>query len=336
MTDAGRWGRRTPCRRPPHAGHGSGIRRAFLAAIVLASSVHADDTPLARGELVIADHGGRAIAGRLHRLPPGGTPRVIETDMPLALPTAVAIDRDGTLVVAETRLDEPGRVVRVDPTTGSVSVLADGWPLISPTGLAIDDGGDVLIADLDAGSRLDFARGSLAGTGAIYRFSRARGVPVLVSHDCCPWNASGVAVLPSGRLVVVDMGFAVFTGDGALAFVDPTTGIQRVRATSLPLLDPWGVAVGPAGTLFVTETTNPQLGNAAILAIEPARGTVSVLSTGHPIADPRGLALTPDGDLVVADSASAAVYRIALPDRSFEVLMAGDPLVQPYGVAVAW
>jgi DNA-binding beta-propeller fold protein YncE len=307
-----------------------------VIAVVVSTSVATAEVALAPGEIVIADRGGAGVSGALYRLVAGGVPRAIATTEPLLKPTAVAIDRDGTLVVADLRrLDEPGHVVRVDPVSGAVTVLADGWPLLSPIGVAIDDAGDVLVADLDAGSRLDFAHGSLAGTGAIYRIPHTIDAAVLLALDCCRWNASDVTIAPTGELAVVDLGFAVFSGDGALALVDPRTGIQRPIATSIPLLDPSGVVIGPGGALVVTEATNPQPGNAAILAIEPVTGTVTVLSTGAPITDPRGIATTPTGDLVVADSAARAIYEIDLPQRTLTVLTRGDPLVVPWDVAVA-
>jgi DNA-binding beta-propeller fold protein YncE len=311
--------------------------RGPVAAVVviLAAAAHADDTRLAPGEIVVADRGGAGVAGALHRLAPGGAPRPIATSEPLAIPTAVAVDRDGTLVVADLRRKEPGRIVRVDPASGAVTTIADGWPLLAPTGIALDAGGDVLVADLDAGSRLDFPSGSLAGTGALFRLAHATGVPVLLSLDCCRWNAGAVAPMPDAMLAVVDMGFAVFTGDGALALVDPTTGVQHAVATSIPLLDPSGVVADASGTLFVTEATNPQRGNGAILAIEPRTGTVTVVVSGHPIVDPRGIALTPEGDVVVADSGSCTIYRVTGWPRSFEVLADGPPFVDPWGIAVA-
>ena len=317
-----------------HAVGALSLVRLAALAIVLATAARADDVPLAPGEIVVADNGGRGFAGALYRMPIGGAPRHIETSAPLEIPTAVAIDRDGTLVVAEIRRDAPGRIVRVDPRTGALDVLADGWPLLTPMGVAIDDRGDVLIADLDAGSRLDFARGSLAGTGAVYRLPRG-GTPMLLSQDCCRWNASALALMPKGRLAVVDMGFQVFQGDGTLTIVDATTGVQRPIATSRALLDPSGVAADALGTIYVTDATNPQVGPGAILAVEPRSGATTLLSSGAPITDPRGIALTVDGDLVVADSAAVAVYRVGFPERTFAVLAQGDPLVRPFGIAVA-
>ncbi len=311
------------------------VRRLVAAAVaLLAATGRADDVPLVSGEIVIADRGGSGIAGALYRLPPGGMPRPIATSEPLGMPSGVAVDRDGTLVVADARADEPGRIVRVDPATGAVVPLASGWPLITPFGVALEESGDVLVADLDAGSRLDFPRGSLAGTGALYRIPRATGVPALLSLDCCRWNAAALTSTPTGELAVVDLGFRVFEGDGALTLVDPTTGVQRAIATSIQLLDPSGIVAEPTGTLLVTEATNPQVGNAAILAVEPHTGTVTTLATGHPIADPRGIAIDATGDLIVADSAARAIYRITRPDRHLEVL-ATTPLFSPWGVAIA-
>ena len=296
--------------------------------------VNAGEPVLAPGEIVVADRGGQGIRGALYRFEIGAVPRVVVTSEPLVMPTAVAIDRDGTLVVADLRRDEPGRIVRVDPTTGAVTPIADGWPLLTPIGLAIEASGDLLVADLDAGSRLAFPRGSLAGTGAIYRIGQTVGVPVLLTIDCCTWNASAIAAMPTGDLAAVDLGFDVFTGDGALVLVDAITGVQRPIATSLPLLDPSGIVADGSGPLLVTEAANPQIGNAAVLAIEPRTGTVTTIATGAPISDPRGIAMTASSDLVVADSAARAVYRIALPDHTLDVL-ATTPLVTPWGIAVA-
>jgi sugar lactone lactonase YvrE len=308
----------------------------LLAAVAVAGGAAAAAPPLVPGDLVIADRGGQGIAAGLYRLSPGGMPQRIETSEPLFLATAVAIDRDGTLIVADVRLDRPGRVVRVDPASGVVTAIADGWPLLAPSDVLVDARGDVLVADLDAGSRLDFPGGaSLAGTGAIYRIARDTGVATLLTVDCCRWNASAMATTPTGHLAVVDLGFAVFTGDGALTLVDPDTGVQRTIATSAPLLDPSGIVVEASGTMLVAEATNPQQGNAAILAVEPRTGTVTTISTGAPIADPRGVAITTDGDLVVADSGSRAVYRIRMPDHMLEVLAQGPPLRNPWGIAVA-
>jgi sugar lactone lactonase YvrE len=310
------------------------VRRFVTAVVLIAATVRAHDVVLVPGEIVIADRGGSGIAGALYRLPPDGVPRPIATSEPLGLPSGVAVDRDGSLVVADARFDEPGRIVRVDPVTGGVTTLAEGWPLITPSAVAIEQSGDVLVADLDAGSRLDFARGSLAGTGALYRLPLATGVPALLSLDCCRWNAAAVTQTPTGELAVVDLGFRVFEGDGALVLVDPTTGVQRPIATSIPLLDPSGIVAEPTGSLLVTEATNPQVGTAAILAVEPRTGTVTVLATGHPIVDPRGIAITPTGDLIVADSAARAIYRITRPDRRVDVL-ATTPLRSPWAVAIA-
>jgi len=131
------------------------------------------------------------------------------------------------------------------------------------------------------------------------------------------------------------MGFQVFQGDGTLTIVDATTGVQRPIATSRALLDPSGVAADALGTIYVTDATNPQVGPGAILAVEPRSGATTLLSSGAPITDPRGIALTVDGDLVVADSAAVAVYRVGFPERTFAVLAQGDPLVRPFGIAVA-
>ena len=306
----------------------SDVRRLAVAAVaLLVATAHADDVPLVPGEIVIADRGGRGIAGALYRLPPGGVPRPIATTEPLGMPSGVAVDRDGTLVVAEARADEPGRIVRVDPATGAVVTLAGGWPLITPIGIALEESGDVLVADLDD-SRLDFPRGSLAGTGAIYRVPRASGVPALLRPRLLPLERRRRA--DAGRRArLVDLGFRVFEGDGASSS-SSTTGVQRAIATSIAPRSlrrrrGWARSSSP----------EPQsTGRRRDPRRRAAHRPVTVLATGHPITDPRGIAIDPTGDLVVADSAARAVYRITRPDRHLAVL-ATTPLFSPWGVAIA-
>jgi sugar lactone lactonase YvrE len=308
--------------------------RWLLAAVAVAGAGFAAEPPLGPGELVIADRGGQGIAAALYRLSPGGTPRRIETSEPLVLATAVAIDRDGTLVVADVRLDEPGRVVRVDPTSGALTTIADGWrssrrTRSSSTSVATCWSpiwtADRASTSCPAVSPAPAPSTGSGGTRASHRCSRSTAVAGMPARS---------RRRPTGDLAVVDLGFSVFTGDGALTLVDATTGVQRTIATSTPLLDPSGIVVEAAGTMLVTEATNPQPGNAAVLAIEPRTGTVTTISTGAPIADPRGLAITNDGDLVVADSGAHAVYRIAMPDHFLEILAEGPPLRNPWGIAV--
>jgi hypothetical protein len=289
------------------------------------SSCHrrARDDALAPGEIVVADNGGRGFAGALtaaHRR----RARAIER----AAARHPDRSRDRPRRHARRRRDPSRRAGphrRVDPRRRH-GRTADGWPP-SPMGVAIDDRGDVLVADLDAGSRLT-SRGSLAGTGAIYRLRAA-------ARRCCSARiaAAGTQALMAGAGSRSST-WASRCSRATLTVVDATIGVQRPIATSGHCSIRRHRA-DALGTLYVTDATNPQIGPGAILAVEPRSGETTLLSSGAPITDPRGIALTAAGDLVVADSAAVAVYRIGFPERTFTVLAQGDPLVRPFGIAVA-
>ena len=51
----------------------------------------------------------------------------------MASPRAVAVSAAGEVFVAAM---SAGQVVRVDPMTGAIDVVAEGDPLVSPSGLA--------------------------------------------------------------------------------------------------------------------------------------------------------------------------------------------------------
>ncbi len=93
-----------------------------------------------------------------------------------------------------------------------------------------------------------------------------------------------------------------------------------------PLERPFGVAIGPAGELFVAD---PDL---RIVARVRAGGGLDVLSCrGREWAAPMALAVAPDGALLVADAGAAEVVRIGRGGRC-AAIGAGE-LERPTGVA---
>ena len=231
-----------------------------------------------------------------------------------------------------------------------------GSELDEPTGVAVDSGGDLVIADtancrvrvLAAGNATLFGQAmtaghlyTVAGTGVCG--SAGQGGPVAASQL---WNPVAVAVDSAGDLLVADngdqsvllapartgtyYGTAVGAGDIGVV-VGGTGGYQPYLADGVPavgeaaeLNDPRGLALGPTGALFVTDslmqvirvvpsTTGTLFGRAmtagdlysvaGALPVAtpegPGNGTRWVLTR---MGTPVGLAVSPSGKLYYSDA----------------------------------
>lgn len=192
----------------------------------------------------------------------------------LNFPTAVVVNEDGHLYIADTMNH---RIRRVEAGTGRITTIAglglprfggDGGPsktagLNEPAALAIGRA-RLYIAD-QSNNRvraIDLTTGmisTVAGTGsAAYN---GDGIPATEATLAGP---SGLAIGADGTLYIAD------TFNGRVRAIDPTTGIIRtvvgdgeeyryqgaVEAMSTSLSRPSGIAVDPEGNLFITDSDN--------------------------------------------------------------------------------
>lgn len=195
------------------------------------------------------------------------------TKATLNFPSAVALDRQGNLYIADTMNH---RVRRVDAQTGIITTVAgtgqhrcsgDGGPataasLNEPSALAVDDQGHLYIADQSNNRvrRVDAVTGvimTVAGTGqAAYT---GDGGPATESGLAGP---SGLALGPDGMLYVAD------TFSGRIRSVDLSTGLITTVAGdggeyryqghpqefSSSLSRPYGIALDREGSILVTDS----------------------------------------------------------------------------------
>ena len=91
------------------------------------------------------------------------------------------------------------------------------------------------------------------------------------------------------------------------------------------LVKPWGVAVAPAGSAYVSD-----LG--WVKRIEPGRAP-QIVATADPGVEIGPVAVAPNGDVVY--STVSAVYRLAHGAGLPQQLAAGTPLSGPHGIAAA-
>lgn len=147
---------------------------------------------------------------------------------------------------------------------------------------------------------------------ALSRLGSVRVRPALLAFD----QPTGVAVTPSGWLLVVEF------GQRRLLRVDAATGRAVLAAM---LVKPWGVAVAPSGSVYVSD-----LG--WLKRIDPGRAP-QVVATVDPGVEIGPVAVAPNGDVVY--STASAVYRLPHGSGPPQQLAAGTPLSSPHGIAVA-
>lgn len=265
--------------------------------------------------------GGPAVQARLH------------------FPTAVAVDREGNLYIADTMNH---RVRRVDATTGVITTLAgtgharfsgDGGPadqaaLNEPAALALDGHQRLFIAD-QTNNRVrvvDLNTGLIstyAGTGsATYDVD---GVPAGAASLAGP---SGVVVQDgmlyiadtfNGRIRAVDLSTAVIStvaGDG---------GEYRYQSSNEPpsasLSRPSGVAIDSRGNLFITDSDSHLVRRwdreTNVIVRVAGAGIASYAGDGEKALDaglsyPFGIAADRTGALLVADTFNHRIRRMSL------------------------
>ncbi len=195
------------------------------------------------------------------------------TEATLNFPSAIAVDADGHLYIADTMNH---RIRKVDVDTGLITTIAgtghhrfsgDGGPATSaslnePAALALDSKGSLYIADQSNNRirKIELKTGlitTVAGTGeAAYS---GDGQPAI---EACLAGPSGLAIDPDGHLYIAD------TFNGRIRRVDAETGLITTVAGdggeyryqglanefSTSLSRPYGIAVNSEGHLLITDS----------------------------------------------------------------------------------
>jgi serine/threonine-protein kinase len=159
-------------------------------------------------------------------------------------------------------------------------------------------------------------RWRLAATAGRARF-RLGTVRVLALAPLVLDQPTGIAVRLDGSLLVVEFGAR------RLVRVNPSTG--RVAPVA-SFVKPWGVALGPAGSVFVSDQNT-------VKRIDPGRAPITVASV-DPSLEIGPVAVTPAGDLVYATASALYLLRGGKAGAPRQ-LAAGTALAGPHGIAVA-
>jgi sugar lactone lactonase YvrE len=276
----------------------------------------------ADGSVYVSDGG----TGRIWQIDAVGGARIVAEN--LDVPSAIALVPDGSLVVAETGSHT---ITRVDTKSGQSQLIAgvrgrsgfaDGEGSAAlfngPIGVAVGPDGTIYVADtyndriraVDTGHKVR----TLAGGAEPGMRDASNGADARFDTPC------GIAVEPSGTLVVAD------TGNHRLRRVEQGGAVTTIAGTGEPTVfdgplfaasfdEPTGVAVAADGAIYVVEAGHSAL-RVCRFGIVPNVQTV-VGQRGSGLADgpledarlraPAGVAVAGNGTVIVADTGNRLV-----------------------------
>lgn len=232
-------------------------------------------------------------------------------------PSGIAVDTSGNIYVADTS----NGTIRKISSGGVVTTLAGkaGAPFVphanldgtggdarfsDPVGIAVDSTGTVFVTD---------------GNKALRKITPAGNV-TSISGD---FNAAeAVALDGAGNIYIAD------TFNNAIRRTPPTGGLPTLVAggsfgsadgtgSAAQFYNPSGIAVGPAGDIYVADTWNHTIrkispdGVVTTLAgTAGAKGSTDGTGAGARFSFPAGLAIDGPGNLYVADSGNFLIRKI--------------------------
>jgi uncharacterized repeat protein (TIGR01451 family) len=305
---------------------GIAILTLVMAACNLMYAIpYAHTQPPPESILVVDPNAGTNGRGMLFRVDPSTRLREVVSDFgneaqgPRGVnPEKVAVSTAGGIVVLDpdAGTEGLGALFSIVPSSGRRILFHDfgdeaSGPLgVRPTNLAIEATGTILVTDLATGE------GDGETDGGLFRVN---GLRDLISVNLLE-QPSGVAVDASGNILVTDTGLE--SADPGRYFILSPSG-ARLRTVELicqglsgfpeGTTDPFGIAVGASGTVFITDTGF----SGRLLRVDNVNQcrVLTQFPTQEPPSDPEGVAVSASGDVLVATRATGLLFRVNPEER---------------------
>ena len=202
-------------------------------------------------------------------------------------PTSIDLQPDGTLLLVE---NNPGRVLRVSPSTGRVRVLVPS--LFKPYAIVRAPSGAVY---LSVEGRLQRLNGAGPPTTVAEMPPGVEIGPIAAAHngDVYFSTATQVFRLPGGSgpaIRIAGTGEAGGGGDGG-------------PALNAQLSSPHGLGVAADGAVLVSDRDNDR-----VRRIDPVTGVIGAFA---PLGRPYGMDVAPDGTVYVIEGATNRVVHLS-------------------------
>ena len=229
----------------------------------------------------------------------------------LGNPRAIAVDAAGNLYVGEV---DSGTVFKITPAGEATALAGSGTQIKDPVGVAVGRDGAVYVSDADSNAAF-----RITPDGKVTSLGRPGNGPAdvgLTTPTSIVADAAGNAyVANNGNNVILKLtaqgAMSVFAGKAGSDGSDDGTG------AAARLASPRGIAIDPAGNLYVADE-----GNSNIRKITPS-GVVTTLagearqtggndgtSKAAHFSAPRGLAVDGAGNVYVADTDNHLIRKI--------------------------
>jgi sugar lactone lactonase YvrE len=267
-------------------------------------------------------------------------------------PSGVAVAADGSLYVADTGNHA---VRRITPELNVVTIAGSGTSgyrdgdaidaeFDGPVGIAVGRDGSVFVADTynDRIRRIDAAGlvTTVAGSGVA---GLVDGAATSARFD----TPAGIAVESDRSLLVADSGNHVVRRVDLDAGLVTTMEIVSTDGSDVSLFTPAGIAVGPRGTIYVSDrrgrVVQVQNDGVARLLAGSVSGFADDVGLSARFSAPAGLAVDAHGAVVVADAGNYVIRRLSPPNpsvpappRSPSMPRPGEWLVNPAEWRLLW
>jgi uncharacterized delta-60 repeat protein len=222
-------------------------------------------------------------------------------------PQGIAVEASGHLLVTDSAADN---LIRVNPATGSQTVLATGFTSIGQ--VAVEPTGKILVTDLDA----------FGGGGALVRVDPMTGVKTTLASENGFRHPFGLDVAANGNIIVVDT-LPPESQQFAIYRVDPVTGALSAVSVNSGVVHPLGIDITSSGAFWVADQSAFGFNGGAFKFLQDSGGPVDSFG-GSPFVDPHDLVEDFDGTLLITDpSSSGSIFRKNLSTGSLTTVFSG-------------